>query len=115
MSRRNTGSSPGTSGQLRGRQPLMAHVMLPWTQVESQQLGDGETQMRMAVGINGKPAERSRRRCGRGAIADPKVGRWLRLLEWGENTFNHPVGPRHSASSKVPSSAPVVEKPEHIV
>jgi len=28
-------------------QPLMAHVMLPWTQVKSQQLADTETQMRV--------------------------------------------------------------------
>ena len=39
-------------------QPLMAHVMLPWTQVKSQQLADTETQMRMAVGICGKPTDR---------------------------------------------------------
>jgi hypothetical protein len=39
-------------------QPLMAHIVLPRAQVESQQFADAEAQMRMSMGIDGKPVDR---------------------------------------------------------
>jgi Plasmid replication region DNA-binding N-term len=39
-------------------QPLMAHIVLPGTEIESQQLTDGVAQMHVAMGINGEPADR---------------------------------------------------------
>src|SRR5271168_398106 len=39
-------------------QPLMAHIVLAEVQIESQQLGDGESYMGVAMGINREPANR---------------------------------------------------------
>ena len=38
-------------------QPLMAHIVLPRVQVKSQQFANAEAQMRMSVGIDGKPVD----------------------------------------------------------
>ena len=38
--------------------PLMAHIVLAEVQIESRQLGDGESYMGVAMGINREPANR---------------------------------------------------------